>query len=358
MGETAAISTSAAMEGSVPRPVVGSLGGLGRTDVGPARPADSPTAATATRKPPRTSVRSTNIGDRIFHALTTGFAASIVGILLIMFGVLVWQGRFSIQAHGLSFITGLTWDPSLLHLYGAAPSILGTLYTSALALLLAAPVGLMLAVFLSEIAPRRMRFPFGFLVELLAAVPSIVYGLWGLFVLVPFVRDYIEPIFQSHFGSVALFQGPPIGIGILSAVLILAIMILPTVAAISRDVMQAVPDSQRDAMLALGATRWETTWKVVVPAARSGIIGAIILGLGRAVGETMAVQMVIGNSVSQFNVSLFGFGTTLPATIVNQFQEATGAMYRSALIELALILMLVTVTLNIIARALVWRVSR
>ena len=195
------------------------------------------------------------------------------------------------------------------------------------------------------------------MVELLAAVPSIVYGLWALIVLVPLVRDHIQPPLIDHFGNTPFFSGYPIGLGVFTASLILSIMILPTIASISRDVMLAVPNSQRDAMLALGATRWETTWKVVVPYARSGIIGAIVLALGRAVGETMAVQMVIGNTQS-FNLSLFNFGTTMPATIVNQFTEATGETYLSALIELALILMIVTIILNAIARLLVWRVTR
>jgi phosphate transport system permease protein len=215
----------------------------------------------------------------------------------------------------------------------------------------------LVAIFLTEFSPLWARFGLGFLVELLAAIPSIVFGLWALYVLVPLVRDQVQPFFIGHFGNTPFFTGYPIGLGIFTASIILAIMILPTIAAISRDVMRAVPNSQRDAMLALGATRWETTWKIVVPYARSGIVGGVVLGLGRAIGETMAVQMVIGNTQT-LSLSLFNFGTTIPATIVNQFTEATGDLYRSALIEMALVLMLVTILMNAIARLLVWRVSQ
>jgi len=308
------------------------------------------------RREPHRPARTSNLGDRIYTAVTAGFACLILVILVVILAVLTWQGRFSIERFGLGFLTSSTWNPATTQ-FGAAPAILGTVYTSLLALLLATPIAIMVAIFLTEMAPLRIRFGLGFVVELLAAVPSIVFGLWALFVLVPLVRQYIQPPLIDHFGNTPLFSGYPIGLGVFTASLILAIMILPTISTISRDVMQAVPNSQRDAMLALGGTRWETIRKVVIPAARSGIIGAIILGLGRAVGETMAVQMVIGNTQS-FNVSLFNFGTTMPATIVNQFTEATGDVYRSALIELALILMIITILLNIIARLLVWRVAR
>lgn len=313
-------------------------------------------AVRGARREPHPPAPTYNVADRIFKAATACFAGLILVILAIMIGILAWQGRTSITQFGLGFLTSSTWDPGS-NRFGGAPAILGTVYTSLLALLLAAPVAIMVAVFLVEMAPLRLRFALGFIVELLAAVPSIVFGLWALFVLVPLVRVYIQPPLIDHFGNSPFFSGYPIGLGVFSASLILAIMILPTISSISRDVMQAVPNSQRDAMLALGGTRWETTRKVVIPAARSGIIGAIILGLGRAVGETMAVQMVIGNTQS-FNLSLFNFGTTMPATIVNQFTEATSDLHRSALIELALILMIVTVVLNAIARLLVWRVAR
>jgi phosphate transport system permease protein len=308
------------------------------------------------KRQPHPVARTSNVGDRIFRAVTTGFAAVIIAALLLMVGVLAIQGRLSITTFGMTFFTSSTWDP-IRNSFGAGPAILGTLYTSFLALLMAGPVAVLVAIFLTEFSPLWARFGLGFLVELLAAVPSIVFGLWALYVLVPLVRDHVQPFFIGHFGNTPFFSGYPIGLGVFTASVILAIMILPTIAAISRDVMRAVPNSQRDAMLALGATRWETTWKIVVPSARSGIVGGIVLGLGRAVGETMAVQMVIGNTQT-LSLSLFNFGTTIPATIVNQFTEATGDLYRSALIEMALVLMLVTITLNAIARLLVWRVSR
>lgn len=308
------------------------------------------------KREPHAPARSSNTGDRIYRFVTTGFAAVIIGVLLLMLGVLLAQGWLSITTFGITFFTSSTWDP-IRNIFGAEPAILGTIYTSLLALLIAGPIAVLVAIFLTEFSPLWARFGLGFLVELLAAVPSIVFGLWALYVLVPLVRDHVQPFFIDHWGNTPFFSGYPIGLGVFTASIILAIMILPTIAAISRDVMRAVPNSQRDAMLALGATRWETTWKIVIPYARSGIVGGIVLGLGRAVGETMAVQMVIGNT-QKLSLSLFNFGTTIPATIVNQFTEATGDLYRSALIEMALVLMLVTITLNIIARLLVWRVSR
>ncbi|GAC1514644.1 MAG: phosphate ABC transporter permease subunit PstC [Chloroflexota bacterium] len=310
-----------------------------------------------TRREPHALSTPSNIGDRLFNGLTAGFAGFIVVILGLMIAVLLWQSRTAVSTYGVTFLTNSAWNP-VLNNFGAAPSILGTLYTSALALLIGAPIAIMVAIFLAELAPRPIRFPLGFVVELLAAVPSIVFGLWALFVLVPLVRQYIEPGLIDHFGNTPLFSGPPLGLGFLTASVILAVMILPTIAAISRDVMLAVPNTQRDAMLALGATRWETIWKVVVPAARSGIVGGVILGLGRALGETMAVQLVIGNNLQSFNASLVGQGTTITATLVNQFSEATSDLYRASLIELALILLMVTVALNVVARLLVWRVAR
>jgi phosphate transport system permease protein len=314
---------------------------------------EQPAVRGASRQP-HALAASSNLGDRIFVYTTTAFAALVVGALALMLAVLIWQSRSSLQKFGLSFITSATWDP-IRNIYGAAPSIAGTIYTSFLALLIAAPLGVMVAIFLVEISPRRLRFPLGFVIELLAAVPSIVYGLWALFVLVPIVRDYIQPPLIDHFGNTPFFSGYPLGLGVFTASLILAVMILPTIAAISRDAMMAVPNRQRDAMLALGATRWEAAWKVVVPIARSGIIGGIILGLGRALGETMAVQMVIGNNMNTISLSVFNTGTTMPATIVNQFTEAVGELNRSALIEIALILMVLTVIVNGVARVLVWR---
>jgi phosphate transport system permease protein len=301
--------------------------------------------------------RATNLGDRLFDGLTTAVALIILLALAAMVGTLIYNSHQAISKFGFRFITTSTWDP-VRDVFGALPAIMGTVYSSLLALLLAAPIGVLVAVFLVEMAPRRLSFGLGFLIELLSAVPSIVYGLWALFILVPLVRQSIQPFAVQHFGNTPLFSGYPIGLGMLPAALILAVMILPTIVALSRDVVQAVPNHQREAMLALGATRWETTWKVVVPYARSGIIGAIMLGLARAVGETMAVQMVIGNTQA-ISLSLNNLATTMPATIVNQFSEASpGSVYISALVEIALVLMIVTVLLNAAARLLVWGVTR
>ena len=306
---------------------------------------------------PRAIGHTANVGDHIFNWVTAAFAGLVIVVLVGMLAILFVQSRTTITQYGLSFLTSSTWNP-VANEFGGAASILGTVYTSLLAILIAGPVGVMIAIFLAELAPRPIRFPLGFVVELLAAVPSIVFGLWALYVLVPIVRDNLEPTLISWFGNTPLFTGAPLGLGFLPAIIILAIMVLPTIAAISRDVMLAVPNSQREAMLALGATRWETIWKVVVPAARSGIIGGIILGLGRAIGETMAVQMVIGNVTSAFKPSLLAQGTTITATLVNQFSDTSGDLWRSALIELSLILLLIAVLLNVVARLLVWRVSR
>ncbi|MBV9280650.1 MAG: phosphate ABC transporter permease subunit PstC [Chloroflexi bacterium] len=313
------------------------------------------------RREPHPPAQTPNTGDRVFNWVTAGFAGLIIAILALIIVVLTWQSRLTITHFGLSFLYNSTWN-TVTNEFGGEPSILGTVYTSLLALLLAAPVAVMAAIFLVELAPRSVRFSLGFIIELLAAVPSIVFGLWALLVLKPdLIGPYVEPWLISHFGGTpvlsGLFNGYPTALDIFTASIILSIMILPTIASISRDVMLAVPNIQRDAMLALGATRWETTWKAVVPYARSGIIGGIILGLGRAVGETMAVQMVIGNHQA-VSPSLFQPSTTMAATIVSEFQEATADLHRSALIELALILMLVTVCLNAIARLLVWRVAR
>jgi phosphate transport system permease protein len=309
----------------------------------------------AAKREPHPPARTRNLGDRVFGTITLAFGVFILAILVGMLLILVSQAKDSITQFGLGFIYNSTWD-SNRDLFGALPAILGTVYTAILALALAAPVGLLVAIFLTEMAPRRIRLWLGFVVELLAAVPSVVYGLWALVVLAPIVAQNVQPFINSHFANVGFLTGIPVGQNVFTACIILAVMVLPTITAISRDVMMAVPNSQRDAMLALGATRWETVWKAVVPYARSGIIGAIILALGRAVGETMAVQMVIGNT-QLLPTSLFGPATTMTATLVNQFPEASGGVFRGALLELALVLMVITFALNGLARILVWRVA-
>jgi len=297
-----------------------------------------------------------SIGDQILRLLTLLMA---IGVLVIM----VWMGwqmfeaaSPSIQKFGFRFITNRVWDP-VKEQFGALPFIYGTLVTSFLALLLAAPIGLGVAIFLNEMAESRFRAVVGFLVEMLAAIPSVVYGLWGIFVLAPWLRQTVEPGLAKWFGFIPLFQGTPVGFGMLAGGLILAVMILPTIAAISREVMAAVPNMQREAALALGATKWEMIRVAVLPYAKSGIMGGIMLGLGRALGETMAVTMVIGNR-PDILTSLFAPAYSMAAVIANEFTEATYDLYLSALVEIGLILFGITLVLNFFARLLVWSVAR
>ncbi len=297
-----------------------------------------------------------NLGDRIFRLVTAAFAAGAVLTLAAMAVQMTRASALSIERFGLGFVVGTDWDP-VRDLYGALPFIFGTVTSSLLALLIAVPISLGVASFLAELAPLPMRRPLGFVVELLAAIPSVVYGLWGIFVLTPWLRRTVEPALASTFGFLPIFRGPPRGFGMLAGGLILAIMVLPTIASVSRDVMRAVPNVFREGALALGATRWETVRLAVLPMARSGIAGAIILGLGRALGETMAVTMVIGNR-GEISASLFDPSATMASVIANEYTEASGDLYLSALSELGLLLFAVTILLNIVARLLVWRVAR
>jgi phosphate transport system permease protein len=258
---------------------------------------------------------------------------------------------------GLAFVVGRDWDP-VRESFGALPVIYGTVASSLRPLHLAVPGSRGVAVYLAELAPAGVRRPLGFVVELLAAIPSVVYGLWGVFVLIPWLREDVQPALGATLGFLPLFDGPPRGFGMLAAGVVLAIMILPTIASVSRDVMRAVPVVFREGALALGATRFETVTAAVLPMARSGIVGAIILGLGRALGETMAVTMVIGNR-HDVSASLFAPGYSMAAVIANEFADAAGGpIHESALIYMALLLFGVTVVVNAIARLLIWRVSR
>ena len=259
-------------------------------------------------------------------------------------------GRF-----GLGFITSTTWDP-VAEVFGALPYVVGTLLSAAIALVIAAPIGILTAIFLAELAPPRLSIPLTFLIELLAAIPSVVFGLWGVFVLSPFLGSTVEPFLIRTLGWIPIFAGPSYGIGLFSAGIILAIMVLPTIVAISREVISSVPDSQREAMAALGATRWEIVRRAVLPFARSGIIGAIILGLGRALGETMAVTMVIGNA-QDLPTSIFDQSQTIASKIATTFNEASIGLQTSSLIALGFILLVITIGLNVIARLLVRRVT-
>jgi phosphate transport system permease protein len=262
----------------------------------------------------------------------------------------------SLGTFGPGFVTGQNWDP-VAEEFGALPFIFGTLVTAFSALLLSMLIGVGAAIFLSEVAPQRLRAPLSFMVEMLAAIPSVVYGIWGLLVLAPVLRESVVPALKATLGWTGLFKGAFYGPSVLTASVVLTLMVLPIVAAVSRDVLQAVPESQREAMLAVGATRWETIRGAVLPYARSGILGALILGFGRAVGETMAVTMVIGNS-PQISANLLKPGHTMASVIANEFAEATTPLYQSALVEIALLLFVITLIINIFARLLVRRASR
>jgi phosphate transport system permease protein len=296
-------------------------------------------------------------GDRLFQGLLI-LAACAVLVLVAAIGYELWiSSALARKAFGWSFLTTMRWDPAIDRVFGALPFIQGTLVTSAVALLVAVPLSLGVGIFLAELAPDWLRQPLGFLVELLAAVPSVIYGLWGLFAFLPaFVRPLGVELNQS-LGFLPLFTGPIYGPSRLAASLLLAIMILPTISAVSREVFRAIPVSVREASLALGATRWETIWQVLVPAGLSGLLGAVILGLGRALGETVAVTMVIGNNLD-LSASLLHPGYTMASIIANEFTEATYDLYLHALIEIGLILFVMTLVINLIARILIWRVAR
>ncbi|MGI8588872.1 MAG: phosphate ABC transporter permease subunit PstC [Chloroflexia bacterium] len=294
-------------------------------------------------------------GDPSFRRVALVLATSVVLIVGAMLWNMTWEARQSLKQFGLDFLTGQVWDP--VHaVFGALPFIYGTLLTSLIALLLAGFVGLGAAIFLAEISPGPLRTPLSFLIELLAAIPSVVYGVWGIFVLGPFLKTNVVPGLKAAFGWTPLFSGTFYGPSVFTASLVLAIMVLPIVTAVSRDVLLAVPDSQREAMIGLGGTRWEVIRRAVLPYARTGILGALILGLGRAMGETMAVTMLIGNR-GQIKSSLFAFGDTLASVLANQFAEADNDLFRSSLIELALILLVISLIVNTLARLLVWRAA-
>jgi phosphate transport system permease protein len=295
-------------------------------------------------------------GDRIYRQILTLFALALPALILVLLGVLFISALPALQRYGPAFLWTSTWDP-VKDVYGAAPMVFGTLASSLIALVLAVPLALSVAIFLTEFSPRWLRQPVAFLVELLAAIPSVVYGVWGIFVLIPFLRAYVVPPLKSVLGWTPFFRGVFYGNSLLAGGIILAIMIVPYIAAVSREVLLAVPGSQREAALAMGATRWEAVRSAVLPYGRAGLIGAIILGLGRALGETMAVTMLIGNR-HDIGVSVFAPAYTMAAAIANEFSEATTSLYLSALFEVGLILFVVTVVVNAIARWLIWRVAR
>jgi phosphate transport system permease protein len=299
----------------------------------------------------RSRSRSLFNGDEIARIVTLIFALMTV-VITGMIVVQLWvNSAESRHAFGWHFFFSQEWDP-VFNKFGALPFIYGTLVTSALGMLFAVPLGLGAAIFLAELAPRGISDVLTFLIDLLAAVPSVIYGLIGVFILVPLMRTEVQPFLKHTLGFLPLFQGPAYGVGFLTAGLVLAVMIVPFIISVSREVLLAVPREQREASLALGATRWEATWKAVVPYARTGIMGSVFLALARALGETMAVTMVVGNN-PRISASLLGPGYSIASVLANEFSEATGTLYLSALIELGLVLFLLTFIINGLARLLI-----
>lgn len=311
-------------------------------------------------RPPASGARAFALrvfsGDQIARALVT-VAAGVILLLTAMLVFELWKhSQISREKFGWAFLVTRIWDPNAGQ-FGALPFIYGTVVTSTLALAIAVPVGVGAAVFLAELAPPRTSNALTFLIELLAAVPSVIYGVLGMFVLVPFIKHYLHPVLKATLGWTPLFSGPFYGVSLLSAGIVLAIMILPFIVSVSRQVLLAVPGDQREGALALGATKWETTWKVVVPFARRGIVGSIFLALARSLGETMAVTMVVGNQ-PQIHASLFAPGYSIASVIANEFTEATTDLYLHSLIELGLVLFALTIVINGVARLLVLSASR
>jgi phosphate transport system permease protein len=294
--------------------------------------------------------------DRAFQLAMLLCGLAILGILGLIVYELVTRSQLSWHAFGLKFFFGSDWNP-VEDQYGALPFVYGTLVSSILSLVIAVPLSIGVAVFTTEMCPKWLRSPLSFFTELLAAIPSVIYGLWAIFVLVPLLRTEVQPFLAKTLGWTGLFSGPPFGIGMLAAGVVLAIMIIPIISSISREVLSVVPQHQREGVLALGATRWEMIRVGVLRNARAGIVGGIILGLGRALGETMAVTMVIGNR-PEIAKSLFAPGYTMASVLANEFSEATGDLYLSALVEIGLALFLVTIVVNALARLMVWSVTR
>jgi phosphate transport system permease protein len=290
-------------------------------------------------------------GDEIARLVTFLFAATTVLITLLLILELWRDSALARHRFGLQFFFTRVWDP-IAEQFGALPFIYGTLVTAIVSLVIAVPLGIGAAIFLAELAPARLSDSLEFFIDLLAAVPSVIYGLLGVFIVVPLMRDYAQPALKKTLGFLPLFSGPAYGVGFLTAGIVLAIMVIPYIISVSREVLMSVPRDQREAALSVGSTRWESTWKVVVPFARTGILGSIFLALARALGETMAVTMVIGNTPT-ISASLFSPGYSIAAVIANEFNEATGDLYTQALIELGLVLFLLTFLLNGLARLLI-----
>src|SRR2546421_3708134 len=306
---------------------------------------------------PQTAARAAprNLGDRILRGALRLAALTLVLLVVAIVVEMLRTAVPAFRAFGWRFLVTSTWDP-VAERFGVVPFLYGPVVPSLLALLSAGPLGIGAAIYLAELAPAWIRPPLAFLVELVAAVPSVIYGLWGISVGAPLLRRWVRPFLGATLGFLPLFKGPPYGVGMLAAGIVLAIMVVPFITAVSREVLLAVPNTQREAALALGATRWETTRIAVLRYGRSGLVGAILLGLGRALGETMAVTMVIGNR-PEVALSLFAPGYTMASVLANEFTEATSDVYLAALTEIGLLLLVVTVVVNALARLLVWSVG-
>jgi phosphate transport system permease protein len=312
--------------------------------------------SSARRSPAHFFPASGESGDQVFKFAILLCGLAVLGTLVLIVYELLLRSGPSWHAFGFKFFAGRDWDP-VNEKFGALPFVYGTLVSSFLALIIAVPLSIGVAVFTTEMCPPALRGPLSFFVELLAAIPSVVYGLWAIFVLVPLLSNYVQPFLSRTLGWTGFFTGPPFGISMLAAGIILAIMIVPIISSITREVLMVVPQHQREAALALGATRWEMIRVGVLRNARAGIMGGVILGLGRALGETMAVTMVIGNR-PEIAKSLFAPGYTMASVLANEFSEATGDLNLAALIEIGLALFLVTIVVNALARLLVWTVTR
>jgi len=311
--------------------------------------------------PPEATAQKWNIktgfnGDFIFKGITVLFAFSILVILALMIYEMVGESLPAMKKFGGHFIGGMEWD-AVQGTFGALPYLYGSIVSSVLALALATPLSVGSAVFITEIAPKKLGAVVAALVELLAAIPSVIYGLWGILVMAPWLQKTVQPFLIEHFGFLPFFKGAPYGVSMLAAVFILMIMVVPIITSITKEVLLAVPQSQKEAAIALGATRWEMIRMAVLPYGRSGILGAVILGLGRAIGETMAVTMVIGNA-PQISLSLLSPAYTMPSVIANEFAETTSKLHSAALMEIGLILLVVTLVINALARLLIWSVTR
>jgi len=295
-------------------------------------------------------------GDFIFKGMTVLFALSVLAILMVMLFELVRESLPAITKFGWGFISGREWD-AVQGTFGALPYVWGSVVSSVLALILATPLSVATAILITEVVPKKLGGIIAALVELLAAIPSVIFGLWGVLVMAPWLQRTVEPFLGERFGFLPFFQGAPYGVSMLAAVFILMIMVVPIITSITKEVLLAVPQSQKEAAIALGATRWEMIRLAVLPYGKSGILGAVILGLGRAVGETMAVTMVIGNT-PQISLSLLAPAYTMPSVIANEFAETTSKLHGSALMEIGLILLVVTLVINMLAQLLLWSVTR